>query len=367
MKLRYILSLLFLLLISINVKSQALKKFSDEPAAFFEELTTFFQDVDNPNDKKVIKEFLNSFTLEWNSGKFSDDQKKEMIATCNLMLKRKMKPIPHFKNYLSTIISFNNTNQSAASFKAWEASLGKLINRSTSTLFIEYLDISNNLFTSNILYKSTTTVWKSNNNNYAFEYDTIPRIIFPSLNLSCYANNDSSTVYNTKGIYYPTLGKFVGQGGKVLWTRAGFSSDSVYAEINNYKIIVQYSKYTIDSVRFYNKHYFDAPLFGLLEEKILASVTPEKATYPKFESYNKRLEIKNIFPNIDYDGGFAMNGSKFIGTGDKIQDAYLFFYRDGKKFIKTGSKTYIIRKDKISSSRASVTIYWEKDSIYHPG
>src|SRR5271157_4111638 len=177
MKLRYILFLLFALLVSFNVKSQTIKKFSDEPAVFFEELTNFFQDVDNPNDKKIVKEFLYSFTEEWNAGKFSDDQKKEMIATCNLMLKRKMKPIPHFKNYLSTIISFNNTNQSAASFKAWEASLGKLINRSTSTLYIEYLDISNNLFTSNILYKSSTTVWKSNNNNYTFEYDTIPRII----------------------------------------------------------------------------------------------------------------------------------------------------------------------------------------------
>jgi hypothetical protein len=160
MKFRYLFSLLTFFIISLSLKAQTIKKFSEEPASFFEELTTFFQDVDNPNDKKIVKEFIASFTDEWNAGKFSDDQKKEMIATCNLMLKRKMKPIPHFKNYLSAIISFNNTNQTAASFKAWEASLGKLINRSTSSQFIEYLEISNSLFTSNILYKSTTTIWK---------------------------------------------------------------------------------------------------------------------------------------------------------------------------------------------------------------
>ena len=64
---------------------------------------------------------------------------------------------------------------------------------------------------------------------------------------------------------------------------------------------------------------------------------------------------------------FQCMGAKLMGTGDEKQDAYLIFYREGKKFIKTGAKTYIIRKDKISSENASVTIYWDKDSIFHPG
>ncbi|NTW32594.1 MAG: hypothetical protein HGB12_08225, partial [Bacteroidetes bacterium] len=367
MKLRFIFFTLLFGLISLTAQSQLFKKFSDEPAVFFEELKVFFQNVDNSDDKKASKIFMEQFTLEWINGKFSEDEKKEMISTCNLMQKRKMKPIPHFKNYLSAIISFNNTNQTESSFKAWEASLGKLINRSTSSQYVEYLEVSNNLFTNNVLYKSTTTEWKSNNNDYYFEYDTVPRIIFSSLNLTCYANDDSLNIYNTKGIYYPTLSIWEGIGGKVTWKRAGFEENDVYAELDKYHITVKYSKYTADTVTFYKKSTFDNPLIGKLEDKILADVNEEKATYPRFDSYNKELKIQGIFPNVDYDGGFTIHGAKIIGSGDKDKDAYLTFFREGKKFIKTAAKTYIIRKDRISSDMASVSIYWEKDSIFHPG
>jgi len=367
MKLRYIFLFLISVFFSLSANSQTIKSFSDDPAIFITELKTFFLSIDNPDEKKVAKEFVEDLTLAWNNGKIPADEKKQIIITCNKMLKKKMRAIPHFKNYLSDIISFNNTNQTQASYKAWEASLDKLINKSTSTQFIDYLEISNNLFTGNILYKSSTTLWKSDNSNYFYEYDSIPRIIFPSLKLTCCANNDSSVIYNTKGVYYPTLAKFAGQGGKILWKRAGYSADSVYAEINKYSISIKSSKYTIDSVSFYNKNFFSTPLLGKLDERVLANQDEDKATYPRFDSYEKRLKIKNIFPNIDYDGGFSMHGGKLMGSGDATQEAFLIFYREGKKFIKTAAKTYIIRKDKISSALASVTIFWEKDSIYHPG
>jgi hypothetical protein len=367
MKLRILLFAPLLLIFVIKSNAQPIKKFSDDPAVFFEELKTFFQDIDNPDDKKTAKAFVETFTLEWDGGKFSEDQKTQMIETCNKMLKKKMKPIPHFKNYLSTIISFNNTSQTEESFKAWEASLDKLINKSTSTLFIEYLDVSNNLFSENVLYKSSTTTWKSDNSNYSFEYDTIPRIVFPSLDLTCIANDDSAKIVSTSGVYFPTLLKWVGNGGKVLWTRAGLDENTVYAELAYYTINLKYSKYTADSVKFYYKTYFDAPLLGTLEEKVQANMTEDKASYPRFDSYDKRLEIKNIFPDIDYDGGFTMHGGKLLGSGSENQDAYLTFYREGKPFVKTGSKNYIIRTDKISADVANVAIYWEDDSIYHPG
>ncbi|MFH0864730.1 MAG: hypothetical protein V1904_00945 [Bacteroidota bacterium] len=367
MKLRILLFAPLLLIFVIKSNAQPIKKFSDDPAVFFEEMATFFQDIDNPDDKKTAKAFVETFTLEWNGGKFSDDQKKQMIETCNKMLKKKMKPIPHFKNYLSAIISFNNTSQTDESFKAWEASLDKLINRSTSSQFIDYLEISDNLFSENVLYKSTTTTWKSDNSNYSFEYDTIPRIVFPSLNLTCIANDDSANIYSTKGVYYPTLLKWDGNGGKVLWKRAGLDENTVYAELAHYSINLKYSKYTADSVKFYYTTYFDKPLLGALEEKVQANITEDKASYPRFDSYDKRLKIESIFPNIDYDGGFTMHGGKLLGSGNEDQDAYLTFYREGKPFVKTGAKNYTIRQEKISSDVASVTIYWEGDSIYHPG
>ncbi|NVO02474.1 MAG: hypothetical protein HXX09_07190 [Bacteroidetes bacterium] len=366
---KFILPFLFIIaFFQINEsKSQTIKKFTNDPVKFIEELKLFFSEIDNKDNKKEAKDLMEAFPLVWNSGKFTEKKKEQIYNISNLMLKRKMKPFPQFKNYLSALTSFVNTNQTEASFTAWQTSLEKLINKSTSTQFVNYLEVSNDLFSQNILYSSNTTTWKSSNNNYTFEFDSIPKITFPSLTLVCYANKDSAVIWNTKGVYYPTLNKWVGIGGKVDWKRAGFAENSVWADLKNYEVNVKLSKYDADSVNFYNKSYFPTPLLGNLSEKVLANVVAEKATYPQFDSYDKRLKINSIFENIDYEGGFSMNGSKFIGSGNKTQNAFLYFKRDGKKFVVVSSKAFIVRKEKISANPASVTIYWENDSIYHPG
>jgi len=107
-------------------------------------------------------------------------------------------------------------------------------------------------------------------------------------------------------------------------------------------------------------------LMGSLSEKVLANVTPDKASYPQFKSYDLRLKIDNIFEDVNYEGGFTMQGAKLHGSGDKDTDAYLTFKREGKPFIVAGSMIFVISKDKISSADAKVTIYFDKDSIYHP-
>ena len=169
MKLKYILIFIISLTISLSVKSQkTIKSFTDDPITFIDELKTFFQEIDSPNDKKIAKDFFDDFLINWNNGKFSDSRKKQIIATCNKMIKKKMKPIPQFKEYLSAVTSITNSIQTDDSYKAWEASLDKLINRSTSALYMEYLEMSNGLFTSNVLFKSQTTQWKSDNNKYTF-------------------------------------------------------------------------------------------------------------------------------------------------------------------------------------------------------
>ena len=138
MKLKHILIFIISLLISFSVKSlKTIKSFTDDPNTFIEELKTFFQEIDSPNDKKIAKDFFDEFMVNWNGGKFTDARKKQMIATCNKMIKKKMKPVPQFKDYLSAVINITNSNQTEASYNLWEASLDKLINRSTSTLFFE--------------------------------------------------------------------------------------------------------------------------------------------------------------------------------------------------------------------------------------
>ena len=163
---------------------------------------------------------MEEFNLTWMSGKFSSKQKESIYKTANAMLKKRLKANPDFFNYISTLNTFAKSSQSAESFSAWQLSLEKLL-QLPARHFSSYLVICRNLFRDNILYESPSTNWHSNNSNYSFEFDSFPKIIFPSLSLICSARGDSSIINETKGFLYPTLNLFYGTGGKVDWNRAG--------------------------------------------------------------------------------------------------------------------------------------------------
>ncbi len=360
-----VFTLFFLSLFAISGHTQTLKKFSKEN--FIIELSNLFQEVNNKDEKKIGEALMKDFSALWDSNTLTDSQKVQFYSNCNLMLKRKLRAFPHFKTYITTFNEFVKSNVGNKSLASWQVSLKSLIEKSTSSQFLVYMEQTQKLVSDNIIYFSAATVWKSNNENYLFEYDTTVRILFPKLDLICNANKDSSIIYETSGIYYPLQHVWKGKGGKVDWKRAGYDEGNVYAEIGKYEISMKYSKFSADSVKFFHSAYFNYPLLGSLQEKVMADVTDEKATYPRFTSYDDNIEIKDIFKDIDYNGGFSMWGARFMGSASGGREATLTFKLEGKPLIKTLSASFSIRKDRISSTSGSVTIYWENDSIYHPG
>lgn len=367
---RFIVIVVMLFITSLQFSfSQSIRNFSKDKTFFLDELNTFFNEDKNADKEKIEKAeaMLLSFSQIWNSTSIDDNQKNQLFSISNLMLKAKMRPFPHFYSFFNCIVDFKSSNQDEKSFNAWLKGISGLLDTKTSRYFLPFVETTTDLLKNNYLYNSRATKWYSTSKDFYFQNDTVIKIIFPSLDLICQANSDSSVILNTKGVYYPIENKWIGNEGKVSWERAGFGPDEVYALIGKYEINFKFAKYSVDSVKFYNNKYFKSFLLGSLQEKVLADVTEDRASYPRFNSYDKRIAIKNIFQDIDYEGGFAMSGAKLIGSGDRFQDAYLTFKKDGKIFVITASKSYTIRPDRISSTFAAVNIFWKGDSIYHPG
>jgi hypothetical protein len=359
-----ILSILFLGFTESKAQSTAIKSFTPDSMIFIKEMQTFLMNA----REKEGKDFMKFFQPVFHSGVFSEKEKERIYKTCNMMLQKKLKPFPEFKNYLTTIVNFTESQQTEDSYNAWQRILEKIILNNKASVFSDFLETSEELFRFNVLYRSSTVIWASNNDNYMFDYDgNQPIIIFPSLNLRCFSKGDSSIIKNTKGIYYLNDHVFKGKGGRIDWERTGLSKDSVYADVAKYEIALKKSFFDIDSVTFYNKYYFEEPRLGKLEEKVLANITEENATYPRFQSYEITVAIENVYEGVDYLGGFYMKGADVIGSGNEEGDAQLIFYRENKPFLITKSKTFLIKADKVSSTRASVIIYLEEDSITHPG
>ncbi|MEK6614657.1 MAG: hypothetical protein AABZ32_00870 [Bacteroidota bacterium] len=344
------------------------KSFSSDSVKFLSEMDDYFSAV--KGKEKEGHDFIkDQFKPFWFSGTLSADKRQFVYSTSIAMLRKKLRPFPDYFNFFSALINFYTKAQlQESSFQSWKASIEKLIWSSASARkFADFMEASNYLFGSNKLYQSPAVEWFAGSNNYIFEFDSLPKIIFSGTNLYCAVKADTATILGTSGVFYPTEKKWVGSGGKVTWSRAGIDENLVYAKLKNYSALLSKQSYSADSVTFTNKIYFQTPLLGTLEEKAVPDATPENATYPRFESYSTRFEISNLAEGkVDFAGGFSLRGSKFIGSGSKTADAFLYFKRNNKALVKAVSKTFVFRQDRISCDDAAITMYLEKDSIFHP-
>ncbi len=343
-----------------------IKSFTEDPVKFIEELKSFYDA--GSQDKKQSDRFVEAFEKYWKTARFNVDQTQSCYKICNLMLKKRLKPDPYFTSYLTCLMNFVDSRQSQSNFTAWNHCLEQIIEGKAIKKFSDYLSMSESLFYSNSFFKSPTYEWGTNKGDYIFEFRDEPVVVFKNFNLSCYnSKSDSSTINNTEGVYYPFSEQFIGKKGRMDWGRVGLDANAVYADIvNSYTVTCKAGGFTIDSVIFYHKQYFQKPLMGTITEKVISQEI-SVASYPRFDSYNKRLQINGLAPNIDYDGGFSMRGAKFIGSGTVEEPAYMRFKRNDKYFIIAGSKTFVVSKDKLTSENASIMMFLDADTVFHPG
>jgi len=333
--LKIIISYLIFLCLVVDANSQNIKEFSSETEQFFDELNSMFSKISLKKDKDKCEELMEKFMYNWQAGLFSREVKENTRSICNLMLKRRLKAYPNYYHFLGSVNGLMEYDHPAHSYNAWHKSVEILVSDKRSTKPItSFLKTSYELLHENVLYRTKSTAWKSNTYDFIFGYDSVPVVEFENMNLICYANKDSTSIIDTKGVFYPLKSIWKGRNGRISWKRAGFEEDDVHAFLEKYEIFLGFSKFSADSVRFFHKLYWNTPIMGSLEDKVLANVTPDKATYPRFQSYVMEIEIKNLFDDIDFIGGIEMRGVKLIGLGNKEHDAYLSFKRDKKEFVK---------------------------------
>ncbi|OFX82339.1 MAG: hypothetical protein A2W99_09815 [Bacteroidetes bacterium GWF2_33_16] len=359
------LSIILTLIFSIKSFGQELKEFSTDTTLFIEQFESFVKKNISDSDK----ENLDQFVLKWKTNIIDEKIQFRFIDVCNLLLKEKAQRSPHFTKYLEVVTAFFTNENAMKNYDDWEKGVLFILSGQKYPLgqLIIYIDHTLDLITSGNLYKSYATAWYVSSNNYKIIVDETIKITFEETNLICRIKNDSINIYNSKGVYYPLINIWNGQNGTVTWERAGYSADSISARLNKYQINLTRSGYDADSAVFTNKIYFDAPILGKLSDQVVHIMSQDKAIYPEFNSYQKRFQIKNIYPDIDYDGGFSMKGANLMGSGIKDQEAYLFIHKHEKIEFRARSESFMFKKDRVISNNAQVTIKLSNDSIYHPG
>ena len=360
--------LFIMLLLPALLQAQAqYKEFSEDDEAFIKEVKGFLKAADRDKGLDFIEPWAEKYWDIKKGTEFNQEQRIFIFKVTNWMLKKRVRPFPTFKAFLAAMGYFSEGRLDDNNFQTWVKCVEKAMAAKTLTPFNNFIEMSENLFRDNVIYQSVTTTWKSSKNNFRFEYDSVPSVIFGPCDLACYSIGDSLNIWNTQGVYNTLSQRWYGQQGTVNWKRAFMDEKQVYAELPTYKIDFKTTGYHADSVLYHNPKYFSYPLKGKLTDKVLSNMQGEKAIYPTFDSYDKRYSIKNIFPDVDFDGGFYVKGAKFIGSGNTENPATLRFRLKDKIFLKATSQSLILRDEKISGERVAVVFYWENDSIYHPG
>jgi hypothetical protein len=344
--------------------AQKIEKFTREDEAFIDELVELFETTRKGTGKEFVAREFAPIWIE--STTFTATQKDMIYETMDGLLKSKSRVFPEIQEYLKSLIFFPKSGKTDKDLLEYHTAINKLFGDKKNKKYLgAFIEAISGLYENRTFYRTETVQWVSSSNQFVIEYDTVPSIKFAGLTIKCYSKGDSSIIHNSSGIYFPGDGRFYGDKGKVTWQRAGFDPAKTYAEFGKFNIRLKGSTYTIDSVTFYNE-FFEKPLAGKLIDKILADKSADNATFPRFESYFKRLQIQNIVKGVDYDGGFTMAGTRLLGSGSLEEPAMMTFYRESKKFLIAQSLEFDIKPDRINSPHSAILFLVEKDSISHP-
>lgn len=349
-------------------------QFSSDPEQFLKDINKYL----GASNRMKTKEFMEVFEPNWLNN-FSTEYRNKVVSTSNLIVAKRLPPFPELYGYLLSVHSFVQTGQPKESFDSWHQTIDALLESKKVKKFRNFIEICAGFFGEGMIYYSTNHIWTVKDGSYFFEFEkNSPKIKFENVTLACYIVNrkagkkddpyfDSTIVRNTTGVFEPLINKWTGRGGTVDWQKVGLDKNRNYAEITDYMMSLKSTKVESDSAVVYTD-YYETPLEGSFSD-IAKKINREvDRVYPQFTSFSKKIVRKDILPEVDYVGGFALEGADFSGVGYDSEPATVVFYKEGEPFVKASALRIKANKERLTSSECEVTLYLsDSDSIFHPG
>ncbi len=322
-----------------------------------------------------VDDMYKAFEKIYSGGAFTDEEVDRILRTTTEMLMRRMNPNPIFTNYLGTLIVLKNGQHPKEMFFTWHDILDQVtlnLRSGQAKPFQEFVGFSRYFFESKALRYAnnrSSTSWYALTDTYTFDFrDGVPLVSFDELDLMASSRRDSIFIKETSGSYFPVDQRWDGQGGKVDWTRYGWSDD-VYAELSTYSFLMHRSLYEASNVRLHMPiHVGTQVIEGDLSDKLIANNQAVVGSYPRFTSYGGVMELENIGEGIKFKGGIRLQGPIIYGFAAEGEKASVQILDDKDKLLfKAQSDEFRIRQDEsLGSEGAEATFYFGKDSIYHP-
>ncbi|HMR44231.1 MAG TPA: hypothetical protein PKC40_10375, partial [Saprospiraceae bacterium] len=357
------------LLSAFSLEAQRLEQFSEVPTEYLIQLKEYM----TAGKQQKLEEEFSLFEKNWKAGMFTEPEIIQIIKTSNGMLAQRMTASPYFYEYLRCLNIAKNAGNGETRFRDWHAVLDNLIadieNRKLNP-YLDFLQFSFPFFENKYLRQSDLGVnWIADAPRYEWAYENKqPLIKYAEINLICSRKQDSIVILQTKGSYFPTEGIWRGEGGKVTWERLGLDA-GVYCLLDKYELETKKSLYEVASAKLHYPQFFgEKTIEGKFEDKLVVGNDATGGSYPRFESKEQILKIDQIGQGIEFIGGFRLQGTTVYGYGTRDNRAELKIKNAQKGFNYKGlAELFIIKRgEQVVAEQVESTLYFGKDSIYHP-
>lgn len=364
-----ILSILIVLFTTLSFSNaQAVDTLSHDKTEFVSGLSSLFDATKRSELKDLSKEFENLVK----QGKISDDVMNNIIKTTNKMLLMRGKAYPQLQAVLQSYISLNQIPLTSGEWTDFQTTLEKVMlnsKKGDTKSTLEFMDFAYSLYKENALYYSKAKIWSLSTQNFKLSYgDEGPIVTVSDADIKGKTSGDSLLILNTSGVYDYNSTTWKGEKGGVNWERAGLPATDVFASFKEYTIDMSTQQYVIDKAIFTYKGYFERPIEGKFEDKIVSNANVETTRYPQFSAIKEDVPAQDITENVKYYGGFTLIGSKVLGSSNGEKAELIIFKPNSTEKILSAYTTSITINlpEKISSRNAEISLYFENDSIYHP-
>ena len=346
--------------LSVVVWAQEEVPAREDVPTFLKEMERKAGEVSSSEAKWVRKAFASSF------GQEGDDRQQELISTVRFLEEQRSRFSTAILGYLKGA-HWLLTHQDGKRWSDWHRQLDYFKSNPKSRKDAEaYLTHAEALFSSGMLRTSPAATWHLRTGRFDLTVDEEgkPLIACQDGMLVCLSKGDSTRVMNVSGTYNPLKDRFYGRNGTLNWERTT-NAETFEVELGTFEIRMKGSSFSADSAQL-SSTLFDRPLRGTTTVKVQKERKESKRTYPRFESNSGRIQLRDIFENVHYDGGLQVRGSQLAGMGSDGRPAQLSIFQDDTMVVRCLSNEVLFATDGVSANHATFSLILGEDSITHP-
>jgi hypothetical protein len=337
----------------------------EELEAARESLCDSFQETIGKSDEDGAKWVRKSFCKTLEAPTVRLGQIDTLRATGEILEKARVRSRNGFLAYLETAQQLIETPDSALWWEFHGMIEGMAAKRSWARDLPEFLMAGPDLVRENTIASSSAATWKVDDARLHMECDTLPIVHFTRGTLVGIAKGDTVRIEEVMGYWVPGSDRFTGDGGRITWRGTTYDPEKNFTELPPFEVKLTGSNFQVDSAELHTE-LFPQPLDGRLIVKLQNVRDSSDRTYPRFESYNRQLRLKDVEPGVDFEGGIVLKGSQIAGTGTLESPARLNIYREDTLFVEAQALEFLFTENGIHSPEVGFGLYFAEDTLRHP-